>query len=190
MMTTIVPVLKSVDQASTQNNSKSKSTYFNRSFVCFPNGEFFQNMVGKKEHDGTNISTRFKAYALSKEEKSKRNNDDVDFDHSITFCSADSGCIFSRLESIGSSPDFELGALNILLHKYQLMSITRTATATGITMSLTRKCITGNSWPINRLRRRKANRSPGKISESTNCQRTPLTSLVSEWREKRALASC
>jgi len=66
----------------------------------------------------------------------------------LTFCSALGDSIFSQSEMVASSPEFELEPSEVLLHKYQLMSITRRVTMTGTTFCQTRKYITGNLRPI------------------------------------------
>ena len=68
----------------------------------------------------------------------------------LTFCSAVGDSILSKPEAVdvASSPEFELGPSEVLLHKYQLMSITKRATTKGKTFWQTRKYITGNLWSI------------------------------------------
>lgn len=68
----------------------------------------------------------------------------------LTFCSAVGDSISSKPEAVdvASSPEFELEPSEVLLHKYQLMSITKRATTKGKTFWQTRKYITGNLWSI------------------------------------------
>lgn len=87
----------------------------------------------------------------------------------LTFCSAVGDSIFSQSEMVASSPEFELEPSEVLLHKYQLMSITRRVTTTGRTFCQTRKYMTGNLRPIT------DNNVGCKQQISKNCcQRTPL----------------
>lgn len=68
----------------------------------------------------------------------------------LTFCSAVGDSILSKPEAVdvASSPEFELEPSEVLLHKYQLMSITKRATTKEKTFWQTRKYITGNLWSI------------------------------------------